>query len=272
MFAKEQYLIVRSPNATWNGSGSFLGRKSDVFLAVRASSYNMAGGTDGFWQDHHPQAVSKNGVAVAANNVGGSAYHLAPITDYMLLKITVDNGASAANLAQYPYYQIGKNETLGTMDFDVAEIIAYDRMLTTTEETAVNTYLTNKYWPSDPYSAWLSGFTFAPGADTTPTGDPDGDGQSNQAEYAFGLDPTKGSSVNPISVPFDSATATFTYTRNANSGLDYTVEYSTNLSVWDTAAYTEEIGTPDAKGMQSVTVTITTPPVNGRLFVRVQAK
>ena len=36
------------------------------------------------------------------------------------------------------------------------------------------------------YGSWLGGFTFAPGADTTPEGDPDGDGMSNQAEYAIG--------------------------------------------------------------------------------------
>ena len=48
-----------------------------------------------------------------------------------------------------------------------------------------------------PYEAWLAGFTFAPGADTTPAGDPDGDGLANLIEYATGLNPTV-SSVNPI--------------------------------------------------------------------------
>jgi len=115
MFTKEQYLVVRSPNATWNGSGSFLGRRSNDFLSVRASSYNMANGTDGFWQDHFPAAVSKNGTPLTQNAISGSAFHLAPITDYMILKITVNSSATAANLAAYPFYQIGKNETLGTM-------------------------------------------------------------------------------------------------------------------------------------------------------------
>ena len=152
-FSKEQYVVVRSPNATWNGSGSFLGRKSDAFLAVRKSSYNMASGTDGFWQDHFPAAVSRNGTPLAQNSQNGSAFHLAPITNFMLLKITVDNQADAANLAAYPYYQIGKNETLGTMDFDVAEIIGYTNSLSASDEALVGGYLAAKYGISTTYPA-----------------------------------------------------------------------------------------------------------------------
>ncbi len=152
-FAKEQYLVVRSPSATWSGSGSFLGRKSDGFLTVRASSYNMASGTDGFWQDHFPAAVSRNGTSLARNTVDSSAFHLAPITQYMLLKITVDDQADAANLAAYPYYQIGKNETLGTMDFDVAEIIGYANPLSANDEALVGGYLTAKYGITTSYPA-----------------------------------------------------------------------------------------------------------------------
>ena len=155
MFAKEQYLVVRSPNANWNGSGSFLGRKSDDFLAVRSSSYNMSGGTTGFWQDHYPSAVSKNGTAVVLNAnspSNGCGYAgITPITNYMVLKITVDNQASAANLIQYPYYQIGKNETLGTMDFDVAEIIGYNTTLSAADEAKVGSYLAQKYLIASSY-------------------------------------------------------------------------------------------------------------------------
>jgi hypothetical protein len=63
----------------------------------------------------------------------------------MLLKITVDGDANAANLAKYPYYQIGKNESLGTMDFDVAEIIGYSSPLSATDEALVGGYLAAKY-------------------------------------------------------------------------------------------------------------------------------
>jgi len=156
MFTKEQYLVVRSPNATWNGSGSFLGRKSDVFLSVRVSSYNMVSGNTGFWQDHYPVAVSSNGVTVPANPSGGCAFALTPITNYMILKIVVDDTADAANRAAYPYYQIGKNETLGTMDFDVCEIIGYTNSLSAQNEASVGGYLATKYGITTTYP-WQSG-------------------------------------------------------------------------------------------------------------------
>ena len=48
-------------------------------------------------------------------------------------------------MGSYPYYQIGKNETLGTMDFDVAEIMGFDHALSEADENSVGSYLTTKY-------------------------------------------------------------------------------------------------------------------------------
>ncbi|MCX6872807.1 MAG: hypothetical protein NTW21_03220 [Verrucomicrobia bacterium] len=126
--------------------------------------------------------------------------------------------------------------------------------------------------PGADYTAWIAlypGFT-----DTNPTHDPDGDGLSNQQEYAFGLDPTMGSSANPIVAPLDQASGQFSYTRRATSGLAYTVEYSTDLAAWNpaTLAGPESVGTPDSYGVETVTVTVTNEPVNGELFVRVRAE
>ena len=123
--------------------------------------------------------------------------------------------------------------------------------------------------PVSDYTTWLGEYTFAEGADTTPTGDADGDGLDNQQEYAFGLDPTKGSSVNPCSPLLGTQ---FSYTRRASSGLDYTVEYSTDLATWNPATATQVSGTPDPNGVQIVTVTVSNAPVDGKLFVRVQAQ
>ncbi|MEI6674967.1 MAG: MBG domain-containing protein [Verrucomicrobiota bacterium] len=160
MFVKEQYVVVRSPNANWVGSLSFLGRKSTVFLTVRSSSYNIAGGTTGFWQDHWPVTVVKNGYApapypAAVNSnthrdnfnkfSNGCKFAIDDVTDYMLLKIVVDGEATAANLALYPNYQIGQNETISSGEFDVAEIIGYNTTLSTVDEAALGFYLENKY-------------------------------------------------------------------------------------------------------------------------------
>ena len=42
------------------------------------------------------------------------------------------------------------------------------------------------------FTSWMDSFTFAPGANTTPTGDPDGDGLSNAAEMVLGGNPASG--------------------------------------------------------------------------------
>ena len=135
--------------------------------------------------------------------------------------------------------------------------------------TISNFRLTDTGGTSTPYDTWLAGYTFASGADTTPTGDPDADGMTNQQEFAFGLDPTTGASVSPVTPLVGTQ---FTYTRYADSGLGYTVEYSTDLAGWDTAAWTEVPGDPDANGVQTVTVTVTNAPLGGKLFVRVRAE
>jgi len=147
MFTKEQYLVVRSPNTNWNGSGSFLGRASPDFLTVRASSYNFYSGYTGFWDDQLPSAVSKNGTVVSSSKgtMDRGGFELVTITNYMILKIIVNANADAANLAAYPYYNIGKNETLGTMDFDVAEIIGYTNTLSSADEKQIGAYLVAKY-------------------------------------------------------------------------------------------------------------------------------
>lgn len=124
------------------------------------------------------------------------------------------------------------------------------------------------------YDAWLAGFTFAEGADTSPTGDPDGDGMTNFEEYAFGLDPTLGSSNNPIVQPLDPATGNFQYTRRATpaaTGLFYTVLTSPDLDEWNTGGATET-GVTTADGIETVTVNVTAAPVDGKLFVRVRSQ
>ena len=125
------------------------------------------------------------------------------------------------------------------------------------------------------YDSWLGGFIFAPGADTTPTGDPDGDGLRNRQEYAFGLNPTSGSLVSPITVQLDKISGLFTYTRRNPSltKLTYKIWTSPDLSTWteDTSA----IQTPtDIGDNQSVVVSIggVKPLTDLKLFVRVTAE
>jgi autotransporter-associated beta strand protein len=150
--------------------------------------------------------------------------------------------------------------------------------------------------PPGVYSAANSAFITGPGTLTVSTGpatdydgwaafhnltedrngDDDRDGMTNKDEYAFGLDPRKGSSGNPITIPLDKATGTFTYTRRRPSlnNLSYTVWTSTNLSAWleDKTAVQTATGLPSTEN-QSVEVLLTPTLLgSGRLFVRVQAQ
>jgi len=151
---KEQYVVVRSPNAVWNGSGSFFGRKGSGNSGARSSSYNLYNGYTGFWDDQLANAISKNGTAVSSSrgSMPRGGFELGAITDYMILKITVNNNADAANLAQFPYYQIGRNDNLSSADFDVAEIIGYNATLSTGDEAALGSYLKAKYGLAGAYA------------------------------------------------------------------------------------------------------------------------
>jgi hypothetical protein len=135
LFVKEQYVVVRSPSYdTWSGYGGFLCRRSG-----RSSSYLLDG--TGFYPDQYPAAVSKNGTALAR------PFNLGTITNFMVLKITVnDNDTSAAS------YQIGRADGQ-SCEFDVTEILGYSRTLTSQEQAKVGGYLTAKYGLTTAYPA-----------------------------------------------------------------------------------------------------------------------
>ena len=142
LFVKEQYVVVRSPYPTWSSGGAFLGRTTG-----RASSYQLAPGKTTLWNDQLPLAVTKNGAVIPAAQVSYYGFDLAPITNFMLLKIVVnDNDTSAAA------YQIGRADG-GGCAFDVAEIIGYSTTLSAADELRVGNYLSAKYGITTTYAA-----------------------------------------------------------------------------------------------------------------------
>lgn len=123
---------------------------------------------------------------------------------------------------------------------------------------------------SGDYSAWAS--AFAGFTDTDPAHDPDSDGLTNFEEYAFGLDPTKGTGASPVTAP-DKSAGTFTYTRRKLSltGLDYSYWSSTTLGGWDLITPVSEATN---SGDPVETITVTLPPAllaEPNLFLRVKA-
>lgn len=123
-----------------------------------------------------------------------------------------------------------------------------------------------------PYSIWAD--SFLPGNDVSdPGGDNDNDGLTNQQEFAFGLSPIDGSSVNPVLVQLDKTAGTFTYQRRAGTGLTYRILTSDTLQAgsWAEDLSAGQVATPSGDN-ETVVVTLTGAPLTAtKFFVRVAA-
>ncbi|MEI7898770.1 MAG: DUF2341 domain-containing protein [bacterium] len=160
-FVEEQYVVIRSPNEKWNNDGCFLGRRW-----ARSSSYRLGRDSAAFWGDQYPEAVSKNGKMLRDR-----PFNLAPITEFMVLKINVNDGDMSRNT-----YQIGMADS-ASCDFDVAEIIGYASPLSSNEEATVGGYLSAKYGIATAYPAYTKAIPpsaplRAPAAAQTPAASP----------------------------------------------------------------------------------------------------
>jgi autotransporter-associated beta strand protein len=124
------------------------------------------------------------------------------------------------------------------------------------------------------YENWAA--IYSPADLNDPNADFDKDGMTNNEERAFGLDPTSGSSVNPISVPLNAAVGTLTYTRRNSllTGLGYSYQWSETLAPggWTTFTPASEL-TSGASPVEAVTITLDSVLLEKpTLFVRVVAK
>ena len=123
------------------------------------------------------------------------------------------------------------------------------------------------------FAAWIANYPAL--SDKTLAGDPDHDGMTNDQEFAFGLDPSSGASVNPITALPNKTTGIFSYTRlnPAVSGRTYTVKTSTTLAGWTTDAGAGQAVTATNGDVQTVTVTLSGALLSQpKLFVRVDAE
>jgi hypothetical protein len=125
------------------------------------------------------------------------------------------------------------------------------------------------------FAAWIANYPAL--SDKTLAGDPDHDGMTNDQEFAFGLDPSSGASVNPIAALPDKTTGIFSYTRlnPAVSGRTYTIMTSTNLNDWveDAGATATQSVTATNGDVQTISVTLSGAPLGeSKLFIRVNAE
>jgi hyaluronate lyase len=122
------------------------------------------------------------------------------------------------------------------------------------------------------YDAWAA---IHPGlTEPSPAADPDHDSLDNFTEYAFGLDPVSGTSANPY-LSHPDANGVFRYTRRDPqlTRLNYDVLVSHDLVNWTgDVEINEAAGPTGPDGVQEVTVTLSTAPNGGRLFVRIRAR
>ena len=130
------------------------------------------------------------------------------------------------------------------------------------------------YGPSgSDYNTWGTPYGLTTGSEN---GDLDGDGLTNFQEYAFGLIPDDGSSVNPITQPLDKTTGVFKYTRRATpatTGVSYTYESSTTLSgAWNPVTPAVPPTSNGGSPVEEITVTLPgTPLSDPKFFIRVMA-
>ena len=125
------------------------------------------------------------------------------------------------------------------------------------------------------FNTWLSVYpSLTLPADKLPTADPDGDGMTNQQEYAFGLNPTSAASANPVAALLDKTTGKFSYTRRATpttTGLIYTVLTSPDLVTWTADAGAGIPAVVTDSGVETVTFTLSNSAPAGKMFVKVKA-
>ena len=219
---------------------------------------------------------NKNATIMSTTTITvGNVYYVVATYDGTTIKLYVNGTLESSAAATYvpatasqPGFGIGSRNGNTTGPTYMQDVALYTHALTATEIQYHYTGIA----PTLSYTDWAS--TKYPSANlTNPAADLDGDGVSNFTEYAFGLDPTKGTSCNPISVPFNKGTGTFSYTRTTNTGLTYTVWHSTDLLNWDSTGATQGTAADNGGGVETVPVTLDAGLLTeSKLFVRVTAQ
>jgi len=251
----------------------FAVRKGSSFLLTDTDAYNFHSQSDDdpsapMFDGNSSDRVRNGSTYVNGSLVDGTSFNMPTEVHngFNLVEVITTDNVQTNSFNKDRVYHAG-NQYL-------AEVIIYDFALSEEQRAQVEAYLTNKWFTATTgtdYDTWATSTGVVGGAND----DDDGDGRSNFDEYAFGLNPTSGASVNPYTAPFDKSTGTFSYSRRLTSltNLSYTYESSTTLQEGSWTPFTPETETSNS-GNPIEVITIGVPAVllaEPELYIRVKA-
>jgi autotransporter-associated beta strand protein len=133
------YTVFRSPTTSFNTYGTVFGSTSEA--AGSGRTFIFESGAAQMHYNPYPAGVRKDGNAVTA-----TPYVISPVNQYMVLGVDVANSGNTRS------YYIGRTDSW-MCSLDIAEILVYDRVLTTAEENQLGAYLAQKYGITTAYTA-----------------------------------------------------------------------------------------------------------------------
>ncbi|MFP6659332.1 MAG: hypothetical protein VB853_14200, partial [Pirellulales bacterium] len=129
-FIKTTFSVFRAGNnrTTWDNHGATLNRRSG-----RGSNWLFENNNTTLHSNQFPQKAWKNGQQI------NSPFNMGNINQFMIFTVEV-NGNDTGGREHY----LGRSDHSQT-DIELAEVIAYDRVLSTAEREAVEAYLSGKW-------------------------------------------------------------------------------------------------------------------------------
>ena len=218
------------------------GLADNHFLLGDSISYDFHRGTNAngtIWNSFHTSLNIRNGVTKLMGNTINGVTTVLPSESFQMVSLVTAGNVSAEQICQDRVYH-------GSWQGDIAEILIYDRMLTSAEEVLVGNYLTNRYGLTTGYpsSTVPAGITYAAWAgnsvqglnsgNNSPMADPDRDGISNLLEFALSGAPMASSpTISPaLSNVGNSWFLEYSRSDVSQANTIQLVEYSSDLMVW----------------------------------------